>query len=1266
MSIFVDFVGLNTIISSSFVTGTFDNVLSSGYNPNLGALKPPELPSINIHRNGPYRFATFKQIRIHENPLTRYQKKNNLLSFSKRPIQKEITDANNRLLLIQEKFGDLVTFTEPAVVSTYHPLVYNLGTLQGENTPSFNRFGLSFDYSNHITYFTNKDLNELLLLDDLDDEVYEQIKELYLNGALNSNASEIDYFEFLRYKQEIYPREINRYSANVRKRPNYQNNFWRDIRTDRNRRVVDIGGDGFFFAGTNAGDSYPSFNALQHSSQSMWHLDPQSNWATRNNAALKQLGIAENSSVSNQADTGRASDTGILLNKYCHFVPFYSHTAIDQSFRSAAPLYSRLHTVPHASSVNGHTSGLPIPETGSGIGEIFQGHALWQAGEQAGKNPFYSSYDFFIEELRGIGKDFTIVPEFKISQHVEALAKDGNTQTLESMLDLSGALSSANVSTESSFYETYSTTDFLKHFASIKKDHENFEDPAAITLTCKALKKFLAYDSFYPVQRSVDCTKQFMSSYSKYIDVFAATGVPRKIGFQAIMDPLFAPGVLYNAIKSGMAVDYPIMTSGSSVFNGSAAGSNGETFHFIKAPRFDKRVPFEALIQPEKHLSGIGLRGNVVHPSGSYATGSLFWDGKGDPFYKKMISNYLAEVPSFFLQGGNFTTISSLPQGNDNFGVAELGRTYAMRIKMYKTKDDNNLFFQKAEGVGDYAVPQDNNGTETITMYSRPSAFGPPVAQSTPTTRSSKGGFNPCFTPPYYDGESWIDFIWKAPEAGQAAAAAGVTTKKFSISEIISTLTASAIRFDVTYESASYGGINNGPLASDNQFGAIAEKYRDPFYASEISRLNYLADVAQPINVNSVKLPASINPLLIGKINTINNANDTILQSANLFQSANENSNEARWLIQTKFETPILNFKDVELTVSASGGTGTIQRNGQTPRGMWHQYGVTPENEDGIFLQVTDVPFEWLKNKVGDTSTYNQTGSLADLCGFSNEPVKLGKVSEKTISEAVVAVPYIDDGGVKKFFEINQNNFINAKQFFQATDIINSGGNPETLGLGNPEFFEQRAGRTIIDQVKKMKRYVFPPSMDFINYSNVTPFSMYIFEFTHTLTQKDLTDIWQGVPPEIGTSFEIAEDSISHPLLANELLGSGEGDDRSRIGSELSGEIRWMVFKVKKRANTNYFSKIAGSPVATGQAARGAGILTDATNVETQQDLISYNWPYDFFSLVELVKIDAEIEFSEISQEDESGAPGPKFTPKRREIPEAVQEFAANLSRRRR
>jgi hypothetical protein len=106
-----------------------------------------------------------------------------------------------------------------------------------------------------------------------------------------------------------------------------------------------------------------------------------------------------------------------------------------------------------------------------------------------------------------------------------------------------------------------------------------------------------------------------------------------------------------------------------------------------------------------------------------------------------------------------------------------------------------------------------------------------------------------------------------------------------------------------------------------------------------------------------------------------------------------------------------------------------------------------------------------------------------------------------------------------------------------------------------------------------------------------------------------------------------------------------------------------MVFKVKKRAKTNYFDKVVGKKAGYGQAAAAAGFSTNASSETTAQSKISYNWPYDFFSLVELVKIDAEIEFSEISQEGESG---PKFTPKRREIPEAVQDFQASLSRRRR
>lgn len=101
-----------------------------------------------------------------------------------------------------------------------------------------------------------------------------------------------------------------------------------------------------------------------------------------------------------------------------------------------------------------------------------------------------------------------------------------------------------------------------------------------------------------------------------------------------------------------------------------------------------------------------------------------------------------------------------------------------------------------------------------------------------------------------------------------------------------------------------------------------------------------------------------------------------------------------------------------------------------------------------------------------------------------------------------------------------------------------------------------------------------------------------------------------------------------------------------------------MVFKVKQRAKTNYFDKVIGKKAGYGQAATAAGFQTNAQSETAQEEFISYNWPYDFFSLVELVKIDAEVEFSNI--------PEGKFEPKKTEIPEGVQSFAANLSRRRR
>ena len=634
-----------------------------------------------------------------------------------------------------------------------------------------------------------------------------------------------------------------------------------------------------------------------------------------------------------------------------------------------------------------------------------------------------------------------------------------------------------------------------------------------------------------------------------------------------------------------------------------------------------------------------------------------------------MTSNFLAESVDLFLNNSQLTTIVSEEQGSDNFGIAEFGKPYAMRLKMFRTYTRGNLFNARTQDpaggstyFGGYMPPQQRRGQETLTMYSRPSAFGPPVANYRQTDQSkffdSRNGFNPVYTPPYYDGEAWIDFIWKAPEAGTAAQVAGQTTGKFTLSQILSNVTASAMRFSPGYFSNDhFNDIEFSTVGPLDTFTTLNFNSIKSPVSNQFSR-DYNIFSAKRLNFNSMQLFASVNPLQTGRVVSRDLENDTLLNE-NIQQviEADKGATNARWVIQTKFETPILNFKDVDVT------TPTAMHNCQTPRGMWHQYGVIPNNNQGIYLQVQDLPSSWLKFGTHDNQSqktdWHLTGSLADVCGFSQTPVKLGQIAQgRIVREAVVAIPYIEESGIKKFFEISQDNYLNAKRFFQATDIVNKGGNPSALGLGDPEFFEKRSGASVIDQIKKMKRYVFPPSMDFVTYSDITPFAMYIFEFEHTFTQQDLVNIWQGLPPEIGTEPQISADSVSNKLLANELLGNGAGDDRSRIGKDLNTEIRWMVFKVKQRAKTNYFDKVIGKKAGYGQAATAAGFSTNAQSETAQQSLITYNWPYDFFSLVELVKIDAEVEFSNI--------PEGKFEPKQTTVPDKVQQFAANLSGRRR
>jgi len=269
-----------------------------------------------------------------------------------------------------------------------------------------------------------------------------------------------------------------------------------------------------------------------------------------------------------------------------------------------------------------------------------------------GRGPMFDSYDAFSEagDLKFAGRDYSIIPEFRMSENLDFYSKDFNifkdSEIFESIqksdypggpksqkivrrtsinpinpslkhklnfLILEGAdvSSSSDIASKSTrlpstdnfvyddisgpinvpfdqpkhsytsssiaveFYEKYSHTDDLTNFAHLmdQKSRGFMNDvntiPESITFTCKGIKKLLPYNGFYPVLRTLQIGTAFKNAFGPHLrnhnvesaaggEVTAdqATGTPKAL--QAVLEPFMAPGVLYNSIKSGIAVDYPI------------------------------------------------------------------------------------------------------------------------------------------------------------------------------------------------------------------------------------------------------------------------------------------------------------------------------------------------------------------------------------------------------------------------------------------------------------------------------------------------------------------------------------------------------------------------------------------------------------------------------------------------------------------------------------------------------------------------------------
>jgi hypothetical protein len=167
--------------------------------------------------------------------------------------------------------------------------------------------------------------------------------------------------------------------------------------------------------------------------------------------------------------------------------------------------------------------------------------------------------------------------------------------------------------------------------------------------------------------------------------------------------------------------------------------------------------------------------------------------------------------------------------------------------------------------------------------------------------------------------------------------------------------------------------------------------------------------------------------------------------------------------------------------------------------------------------------------------------------------------------------------------------------------------------------------------VAAMRRYVLPPKFDFLYFNGegnrkaIDPIAMYIFEFTHSLTQDELSDIWQNLPPKLGRAFDSGEGDFPHTddIMQNSTIQHPLDSPYELINRDLLREptLRWMVFKVKQRAANNYYQTLAN----VGQRRSPMEIIDERSRGEIPY--FSFNWPYDYFSIVEMIKIDEQIDF---------------------------------------
>ena len=519
---------------------------------------------------------------------------------------------------------------------------------------------------------------------------------------------------WLLYSEQVFPALVNAWNSTITSKPTYINRFWRQSRIARNKT-------GSLLVVT---DSWGSV-----ASQSCWPTDESTLWETQTMIpTITDLGSNRNLIASTNCG-------GELQNVYSQISKGntgITHLTRMNNVYPAARLY-RLQTLssPRAvvspsgitiSELNGQTSiyGEPI--------EVYGGATKWQADKQAGiivktgpaagdytfqasaSAPWWDSYTDFNSELKLISRGYSIVSEYRASEHVEEYSVLGTARNRDSATDLLSIPGTSPLidSSQEDFYTIYTNSDFMSSFRKMKEI--SGVDGAQIRLVCSASIRFNPYEEFYPAQRMVRLSHEFSRSYGQNIISQMGTGEiitwPNGASLP-LVDALFNPGLMFNTIKAGMAVDYPIVTTPAKFYatyygyTSGASSVGSDTDNWMATPFltgnagrnkpnyygggafFDERLPFQTLITPEKYLAGLDLFRLEAHPSAALNVTSSFIGMATDDNYTKMAKNFFGEVANFYLSDGKFTSLESETLTPKQ--IFKTGSIYGQRIKLYRS-----------------------------------------------------------------------------------------------------------------------------------------------------------------------------------------------------------------------------------------------------------------------------------------------------------------------------------------------------------------------------------------------------------------------------------------------------------------------------------------------------------------------------------------------------------------------------------------------------